>query len=67
MYFLLQQRHNQAMLRDCMGKGMSHWLLEWYVVMQLGLFAQTPWTHAVKIEQLLLELKFGCLFSLLCL
>ena len=40
--FLLQHQHNQAMLRDCMAKGMYHWLLEWYVVMQLGLFAQAP-------------------------
>lgn len=30
------------MLRDYLGKGMYHCLLEWYVVMQFGLFAQAP-------------------------
>jgi hypothetical protein len=49
--FLSQEQRNRAMLQDSTGKGMYHWLLEWYVVMQLGLFAKAPWTRAVQYKQ----------------
>ena len=56
------------MLRDYLGKGMHHWFLEWYVVMQFGLFAQASLDtfSSVKMGQLLLDLNFGYLLSLLC-